>query len=47
MAPIFEDGNNKKDRPREDDLFDRSSQGNPNYFPILVQGDAVDGIVAN
>ena len=27
MAPIFEDGNNKKDRPREDDLFDRSSQG--------------------
>ena len=25
MAPIFEDWNNKKDRPREDDLFDRSS----------------------
>ena len=25
MAPIFEDGNNKKDRPREGDLFDRSS----------------------
>jgi len=27
MAPIFEDGNNKKDRPREGDLFDRSSLG--------------------
>ena len=25
MAPIFEDGNNKKDPPREDDLFYRSS----------------------
>ena len=29
MAPIFEDGNNKKDRPREDDLFDRSSLCTP------------------
>ena len=27
MVPIFEDGNNKKDRPSEDDLFDRSSHG--------------------
>ncbi len=26
MAPIFEDGNNKKDPPREDDLFDLSSR---------------------
>ena len=27
--------------------FLRGVQGNPNYFPILVQGDAVHGIVAN
>ena len=26
MAPIFEDGNNKKDRPREGDLFETRSQ---------------------
>ena len=25
MAPIFEDGNNKKDRPREGDLFETRS----------------------
>ena len=24
--------------------FLRGVQGNPNYFPILVQGDAVDGM---
>ena len=27
MAPIFEDGNNKKDRPREGDLFETRSPG--------------------
>ena len=27
--------------------FLRGVQGNPNYFPILVQGDAVHGIVPN
>ena len=31
MAPIFEDGNNKKDPPREDDLFDRSSLDTVQY----------------
>ena len=25
MAPIFEDGNNKKDPPREEDLFETHS----------------------
>ena len=27
--------------------FLRGVQGNPNYFPILVQGDAVHGIGSN
>ena len=27
--------------------FLRGVQGNPNYFPILVQGDAVHGILTN
>ena len=27
--------------------FLRGVQGNPNYFPILVQGDAVHGISSN
>ena len=27
MAPIFEDGNNKKDPPREEDLFETHSPG--------------------
>ena len=27
--------------------FLRGVQGNPNYFPILVQGDAVHGISPN
>ena len=27
MAPIFEDGNSKKDRPREGDLFETRSPG--------------------
>ena len=27
MVPIFGNGNNKKDLPREDDRFDRSSHG--------------------
>ena len=33
MAPIFEDWNNKKDRPRENDLFDRSSQAQVAFTP--------------
>jgi hypothetical protein len=31
----------------EGGTFLRGVQGNPHYFPILVQGDAVHGIVSN
>ena len=34
MAPIFEDGNNKKDPPREEDLFETSTKVNQRNSPI-------------
>jgi hypothetical protein len=39
MAPIFEDGNNKKDPPREEDLFDRSSPGKMRSESRAGRGD--------
>ena len=37
MAPIFEDGNSKKDRPREGDLFEtRSPAEVPNYLEYVL-----------
>ena len=32
MAPIFEDGNSKKDRPREGDLFETRSHDDDYYL---------------
>ena len=37
MAPIFEDGNNKKDPPREEDLFETHSPGSPHSLPVSLR----------
>jgi hypothetical protein len=37
MAPIFEDGNNKKDRPREGELFETRSLVEKCRRPLKVR----------